>query len=428
MFNKPGHSNVASFSFLATLAGFLLSTGAWTQESAESTVLSDEKLYKVDYTANFQPAEGIVRMTITVRQPRRLLRSMQISADPQRYRSFSSNQPIEETDGTVTWLPTSSGGTLTYQVVLNQERNGDGFDSLMSADWAVFRGDDLVPPVKTRAVKGAKSKSRLRMTGPPEWSYISVYKQASKKSDWLAVDWLNRKFDRPIGWMAAGHLGVRWEDVDETRIALAGPIGEGIRRMDMAAFLRWNLPTLRQVFPMFPHRLLIVSAGDPMWRGGLSGPNSLFIHADRPLISANGTSTLLHELVHVAQPYQAEQGEDWIIESMAEFYSLEIMRRSGTISERRYEMGLEQLESWSSEADKLQADESSGSRTAKGVAVMHALDSELREVSGGKISLDDVVKQLCEKQTRISLEKLRQTAEALAGEPLGSLPSKGTAY
>ena len=43
-------------------------------------------------------------------------------------------------------------------------------------------------------------------------------------------------------------------------------------------------------------RLLIVSAGDPMWRGGLSGPSSMFLHSDRPLISENRTSTLLHEL------------------------------------------------------------------------------------------------------------------------------------
>jgi len=428
MLNKSRYSGVIPSLFLVALAGLIAPTGGWAQESTESAVQNDEKIYKLDYTANFKPAEGIVRMTITVRQPRRLLRGVQISADPARYRMFESNQPIEEIDGTVTWLPSKSGGTLTYQVVLDYERNGDGFDSIMKSGWAVFRGDDLVPPVKTRSVKGAKSKSRLRMTGPEDWSFITAYEKSIKKSDWLIVDWPNRKFDRPIGWMAAGSLGVRWEDIDETRLAIAGPTGQGIRRMDMAAFLRWNLPTLKDIFPVFPHRLLIVSAGDPMWRGGLSGPNSLFIHADRPLISANGTSTLLHELVHVAQPYRAEPGEDWIIESMAEYYSLEIMRRSGTISERRFELGLEQLESWSSEAEKLQADESSGSRTAKGVAVMHALDGELKEVSGGKLSLDDVVRQLCEQRTTISLEKLRQTAEALAGEPLGSLPSKASAY
>ena len=57
----------------------------------------------------------------------------------------------------------------------------------------------------------------------------------------------------------------------------------------LLAFLRWNLPALVDIFPDFPERVLVVSAGDPMWRGGLSGPGSLYIHAERPLISGNGT-------------------------------------------------------------------------------------------------------------------------------------------
>jgi len=223
--------------------------------------------------------------------------------------------------------------------------------------------------------------------------------------------------------MAAGKLGTRWEDIDQVRLLISGPTGQSIRRLDMAAFLRWNLPTLMEIFPEFPDRVLIVSAGDPMWRGGLSGPNSLFVHADRPLISGNGTSTLLHEMVHLAQGYRAKSGEDWIVESMAEFYTLDIMRRSGTISERRFDLGLEQLESWSSQAGELRAEESTGSRTAKGVAIMHALDHELKEISGGRLSLDDVARVLSAEGIPVGLEQLRQTAEALAGEPLTSLPS-----
>jgi hypothetical protein len=428
MLNRFENPGVPVVKCLILLAALMTSAETRSQEGTEAPAPAEEKRYEVDYLAEFRPIDGVVKMTVTVRQPRRFLRRIQFTADPARYHDFSSEQPVEQADGLVTWQPAESGGKLTYLVKLDHERNGDGFDSLLTSAWAVFRGDDLVPPATTRAVKGAKSRSRLRLIGPAGWSFITPYRKTGRKSDWLDVKRPNRKFDRPVGWMAAGHLGVRREDIDETRVAIAGPTGQGIRRMDMAAFLRWNLPTLKEVFPAFPHRLLIISAGDPMWRGGLSGPDSLFIHADRPLISANGTSTLLHELIHVAQPYRAVNGEDWIIESMAEFYSLEIMRRSGTLSQERYEIGLEKLESWSSEAEKLQADESSGARTAKGVAVMHALDHELREVSGGALSLDDVVRALSEQQKTISLEKLRQTAEALAGKPLGSLPSPGVAY
>jgi hypothetical protein len=189
----------------------------------------------------------------------------------------------------------------------------------------------------------------------------------------------------------------------------------------MLAFLRWNLPELVDVFPGFPERLLVVSAGDPMWRGGLSGPASLYIHAERPLISGNGTSTLLHELVHVAQGYRAARDEDWIVEGIAEYYTLEIMRRSGTISEPRYRLGFEKLEKWAARSAGLQSDASTGARTARSVMVMRDLDAELRDRSGGAYNLDDVARQLAVDDRPVSLERLRELAGTLAGGPVEAL-------
>ena len=70
----------------------------------------------------------------------------------------------------------------------------------------------------------------------------------------------------------------------------------------MLALLNWNLPELARAVPNLPRRLTVISAGDPMWRGGLSAPQSIFIHAERPLISENGTSTLMHEIMHICMP------------------------------------------------------------------------------------------------------------------------------
>ena len=114
----------------------------------------------------------------------------------------------------------------------------------------------------------------------------------------------------------------------------------------MLAMLAWHLPELARLVPSMPERLTIVSAGEPMWRGGLSGPTSIYIHADRPLISENGTSTLLHEVVHTVIPIDSHTGYDWVVEGLAEYYSLEMMRRSGTLSERRFQSALSQLEDW----------------------------------------------------------------------------------
>jgi predicted metalloprotease with PDZ domain len=158
-----------------------------------------------------------------------------------------------------------------------------------------------------------------------------------------------------------------------------------------------------------------------MWRGGLSGPDSLFLHADRPLISGNGTSTLLHELLHVAQSYRAARDEDWIVEGMAEYYTLEILRRSGTISKRRHQRGLEQLAEWSQESKKLEGRRASGARTARGVLVMQALDAELRQRSDGRRSLDDVARALAKNGEPVSLERLRKVSADLVDGPLESL-------
>jgi hypothetical protein len=382
---------------------------------------SAERVYGLDYQAEFVPAETVVRVSVTVRQARDLLRQLRFAFDPDRYAGFAADGELEVVDGTVSWKPPPTGGALRYDWRPNHQRAAGAYDSLMENDWALFRGDDLLPPASARTLKGARSQARLRFKGPAGWSFITVYPRAEDAGDWFEVMRPQRKFDRPVGWMAAGRLGVRWGDVGDVRVAVAGPVGHGVRRLDMLAFLRWNLPTLLDVFPEFPRRLLLVSAGDPMWRGGLSGPASLYIHAERPLISGNGTSTLLHELAHVAQGYGAAPGGDWIVEGMAEFYSLEIMRRSGTLSERRYERGLEKLEDWGGAADDLDAENSSGARTARAVSVMRELDAELRAATDGRHSLDDIARRFSRDNAAVDIDRLRAVAEELAGRPLRTL-------
>lgn len=383
--------------------------------------------YKLDYEAHFVPAAGMVQASLTVRQPRHLLREVRFSFDPDRYGDFSGDGEIEVEGNEVRWRPPVKGGRLGFSLLLDHQRRSGGFDSLMRENWAVFRGDDLFPPAAVIAVKGASSRARLRLSGPDDWSFISAYPRSDKSPEWFRVEWKDRRFDRPVGWMTAGRLGVRWAKIAGRRVAVAGPTGQGVRHLDMLAFLRWNLPELVEVFPHFPQRLLLVSAGDPMWRGGLSGPQSLFLHADRPLLSGNGTSSLLHELVHVAQAYRAARDEDWIVEGIAEYYTLEIMHRSGTISTGRRDRGFEKLEQWAERIKSLEGRRSTGARTAKGVTVMRDLDAELRRRSKGKHSLDDVARTLAEDGAPVSVQRLRRASAALAGGPLEALSDESLA-
>lgn len=381
--------------------------------------LAAPEFYQLDYRVRLRPERAEAVVVIDVRQRRDLLREVRFRRLPDWHRDFSGDGSVEVTDDAVIWRPPASGGRLRLVAKLDHKRGQGGYDSLITERWAIFRGDDIVPAAAIRSVKGARAQARLQIDAPDGWSVVSPFPKG--EDGWFQVDDPERNFDRPVGWMVAGKLGVRRDTVAGVQVAIAAPTGQGVRRMDMLAFLNWNLPGLKQVFADFPERLLILSAGDPMWRGGLSGPRSLFIHADRPLISANGTSTLLHELVHLAQGYRADPGGDWIVEGVAEYYSIEIMRRSGTLSAERARRALESVSRWGENAERLETDRSSGAVTARAVRLLADMDAELRQRSDGKASLDDVVRALSERHQRVSLRALQQESERIAGAPLDSL-------
>ena len=223
-------------------------------------------------------------------------------------------------------------------------------------------------------------------------------------------------FDRPTGWVLVGRIGVRRGLIADTRVAIGAPVGEGVNRMDIMAFLRWTLPAIRDVFPSLDDRLVIVSAGDPMWRGGLSGPGSLYLHADRPMISENGTSSMLHELVHVAMGVAGSAHDDWVVEGLAEYYSIKTLRVTETLSNRRLELTLADLREWGDAVDNLFVRRSSGPVTARATTLLAALDARLVEASSGEHSLDDVVRAMIATQEPFTYRALCEAVQAVAGQ------------
>jgi len=276
-----------------------------------------------------------------------------------------------------------------------------------------------VPKVSVTAPRNLKSHATLEFVLPTGWSALTPYERESGEP--RTFDDPKRRFDRPQGWMIVGKLGTRSEKIADIHTIIASPAGEDTRRQDTLAFLNWNLPLLAGIFQSFPPRLLIVSAGDPMWRGGLSAPASLFVHSHRPLISENRTSTLLHELVHVAMGIHGDHESDWIVEGFAEFYSIESLRRSGGISKDRYADAMQKLGSWGSRAPTLFVKSSAGATTARAVIALHKADDEIRQATGGKASLDDVARELAHRQGRVSLTLLQSIAEKVAGRRVQSL-------
>ena len=149
-----------------------------------------------------------------------------------------------------------------------------------------------------------------------------------------------------------------------------------------------------------------------MWRGGLSAPGSVFVHADLPLISDDGSSPLLHELVHTALGARGDDDADWIVEGIAEFYSLELLGRSNTLSESRLKSAFDKA---AARARGARGQGAQSRTTARGVTFFRRLDASLRTRTEGKKSLDDVVRVLASHREAITAERFADAFSAATG-------------
>jgi hypothetical protein len=386
---------------------------------AASAGASAATSYDVDYTVEFLPKAKQAAVTIALDPGDGRATRLDFPMD-ERYSAIEGDGQVERKDGRVVWTPPRKGGELRYRYAIDQQRANGGFDALITKDWVIVRGDDLVPSALVRTTKGADSRARLRFTLPPGWTNVDTPYVLNRKGDAFVVVNSARRFDRPVGWVIAGDVGTRREWIEDMEVSIAGPKGEDVRRNDLLAFINATAPEMRHAFGTLPSKVLILGAGDPMWRGGLSGPRSLFLHADRPTISENGTSTLMHELTHVITRIRGVKGDDWIAEGLAEFYSIELLHRGGLLSEMRHKRALDWMKRHGKNVKRLQSSSSSGERTARAVTLIAELDREIRRKSQNRFDIDNLTQSLMGRG-RISLEDLRDEAERLIGAPSETL-------
>lgn len=373
--------------------------------------------FEIDYLVEFLPAQGKAAVTITVRPGTGRVIELDFAMDPKRYTKVRGEGTLEVAGGRASWKPPARGGTLSYHYRIDRQRRDGGYDARITDTWVIVRGDQLVPPARTRLTPGAQGAARLEFRLPEGWGAVDTPYVRNEGTETFDLDGRGRRFVRPVGWMIAGDLGIRREWLDDTHeIAVAAPRGEAMRRNDILAFTNKLGPELARAFGELPPKLLIVGAGDPMWRGGLSGPNSMYLHADRPLVSENGTSTLVHELVHVITRIGGRGDDRWIGEGIAEYYAIELMRRAGLTSERRAELAFEWKARRGEEVETLRARRSAGPRTDRAVTLFADLDREIRALSEGEHDLDELVRRLMQLR-QVDRFQLAAEFEALTGQP-----------
>ena len=391
------------------LPALMLLVAACGVPDSESANRSNSDEYSVHYTLDPDPAAASVHVSMNLRQPPRLLRELSFAIPP-NVTNIEGDGELRIEAGRAYWLPPSGGGMLEWQAEILGQRERGRFDALLTADWGIFRAEDVIPRARARTRKGAVSRTTLTFDLPAGWSAISEY---SARVLPIVVDRPGRRFDQPAGWLAMGRLGVRRENISGSRVAVAAPEGHDVRRMEMLALLNWTLPELSRILPNSLPRLTIVSAGDPMWRGGLSAPSSFFLHADRPLISENASSPLLHEVMHTALGVRPRVGFDWIAEGLAEYYSIELLRRGKAITQRRADIAFERQAKWSRQATALCGNTSTGAATALAVTLFRKLDREMSDKSDGSQTLDALLPLLAGKP--VDLAALVAAVEALTG-------------
>ena len=397
----------------ALLAALAAALPVTAQEAPSAA--PEPRPFDVLFDARIVPTERVARATISLGRGASNVNWLRFSIDPERHGDFRGDGQVDVEGDKVFWRPPRRGGRLRYTFRIDRLRNASSYDARCAENWALFRGDHLFPPARINMADGATSRSRMRLRAPDGWSVVAPYE---RRDGVFLIDHEHRRLKRPTGWVVMGRLGVLRERIAGVRVAVAGPVGQGVRRQDMMAFLRWTLPSLKNMGWALPERLLIVGAGDPMWRGGLSAPRSVYLHAARPLISPDLSSPLLHEVVHAVTHARSGPGGDWVVEGLAELYSLEALVRSKTVSRRRYEKALAKLAERGQRAPRLAVDRADGDVTARAVTLLHDLDREIQRASEERARLDDVVARFIEWRRAVTPQLLREAVADAVGHDL----------
>ena len=388
-----------------------------------SSPLWAAKQVDLDYRVKFLPETDQAEVSLTLEKGE-VVQKLAFNLGSKGYYSDFSADGTWTQDGpeSGTWLPGKGKSSLTYKVRISHPRANDTFDARMTPDWALLRGDDLVPSARLSKDDKVELVARLQFELPKGWNGIETgWPKVGENK--FRIDNPSRQFDRPTGWILAGKIGSRRAQLGDSDVTVDAPVGEGMRRMDILTLLTFVWPEAQAVFPRDPAKLLIVGANDPMWRGGLSAPNSIFFHADRPLVSENGTSSLVHELVHVFSRIRDTDRSDWISEGLAEYYAIELVRRAGGMSEDRYQAIRKKLMGWSKKVDSLRTDDSTGPVTARAVLLLQELDREIRKNTDNQRSLDDVTRGLM-RLDKASTKDFIEISENVMGRGSEVLDSK----
>ncbi|QHF43759.1 hypothetical protein PspS35_08070 [Pseudomonas sp. S35] len=402
---KVGTPLVASLVLLA------LSMPAWCAKKVD-----------LDYHVKLLPQSDQAEVRVSLSQGS-AVRSLDFDLDGEgAYSDFKADGQWSVTGGRGVWQPGTGKATLSYRVRLSLARKPGIYDTRMTPGWALFRGEDLVPSARLDQQDGVELVSRLAFELPVGWKSVETAWPRIGKNK-FRIDNVSRLFDRPTGWMLAGNLGSRRVRLGETEVTVASPKGQAMRRMDVLTLLTFVWPQVEAAFPRHPVKLLVVGASDPMRRGAFSARDSIYLNSRTPLVSENGSSPLIREVVQAIGRFSDHDTSDWISEGLGEYYAIELLRRAGGITDERYQAIQARLTQDGKAVTTLRGEHVGGATVARAVVVLQELDREIRVKTHNKRSLDDLA-QAVMRANSVTTAQFVQLAESIIGESSVVLDSK----
>ena len=109
--------------------------------------------YAALFDARLVPTERAARVTVRIDDPQDHLRTIEWQVDPERHRDFEGDGVVEVEGDVVRWQPPKGTSRLRYTFRIDHLRDERSYDARSAEGWAIFRGDDLVPPARVRTAE-----------------------------------------------------------------------------------------------------------------------------------------------------------------------------------------------------------------------------------------------------------------------------------
>lgn len=366
------------------------------------------------------PARALVRWDLAGIDE---IERIRLRFDPARFANFVGSGSFERRRDEILWTPNGPYAELRYTALLNHRRtSGKGYDSYAGDGWILSRTTSFFPrsaALFRRDVEPhPESRARLVFRLPQGWESATVF--PAEAPNRYVVETPHQRLDHPRGWLLLGRVQRTDERVGATDLTIARPPGVTRTTEPIARLMHQAIPMVTTLFDRPLPRLLILIGTDPMWRGGLSGEASFYVHDGRPLRSRDYTSPYLHELFHVAAPFRPHADAHWVSEGLAEYYSIELQRRMGRLSDARYQRALELFAKhgvWNRDFTRTTAP---ALRNNSAPLVMYVLDQRIRAATGGQRGLDAVVTSLARDGGTVSTARFLGTVQRVAGKSFSS--------